>query len=167
MVRDPKCRDRIIVLPMQLVEELDLRPRLDSHVIAYHLMVEEENGMKFHDVYSVKGGRRITGLLGEWKEGDEELPSRLFEGKNTFLEGQEGHGFLVKELPQRKSFLCCEALMPKKARPPDVMEQAIGETLDADGSDFYKVSERKTRFPNANPRPASEKLSLRNNPSVL
>ena len=43
----------------------------------------------------------------------------------------------------------------------------LGETLAADGADIYKVSEGKTRFPNANPRPHSEKLSLRDNPSVL
>ena len=43
----------------------------------------------------------------------------------------------------------------------------IGETLVADGSDFDKVSEGKTRSENTNPRPPSEKLSLRYDSCVL
>ena len=42
-----------------------------------------------------------------------------------------------------------------------------GETLVADGSDFDKVLEGKTRFQNANRRSTSEKHSLEDNPSVL
>ena len=80
MVRDPQCTDLHILLPMHLVEELDLRPRLDSHVMAYKTGEEDGKWVEFHDVYTVKGGERITELLGEWKEGDKD-PSELFKGK--------------------------------------------------------------------------------------
>ena len=62
---NPKCTDVVLLLSLELANDLDLKPRLDSHVLTYKGNATE---VEFSEIYSVKQGPHLSQVVGHWSQ---------------------------------------------------------------------------------------------------